>query len=132
MELIDYKLAEVEELPVSDVSKPDVYWGQLAKIKLPVGADQTLRFPLLSQLVKILLVIPHSNAASERMFSMLRNIDTTHRGDLDQETICALMACKVNSTSTCCYDATFDSELLKACKTATRDYNLEHASKNNK
>ena len=117
-EVIDYKLAD--DIPQED--KIDKYWGQVSKLKTAGGS---VRFPVLSRLMKILLVIPHSNAASERTFFMLRNIDTMHRSDLQQDTICALLSCKLNSDA-CCYDFQWPDELLHQCKQATLQYNDMH------
>ena len=48
--------------------------------------------PFLCKLMMGLLVIPASNADSERGFSMLRKIHTDQRASLKQKTIVSLMA----------------------------------------
>ena len=66
-----------------------------------------------------LLVIPCSNADSERGFSILRKIHRDQRASLDQSTIIALMSMKLNCDN-CCHDILMDSNLLnKQCKKAT-------------
>ena len=64
---------------------------------------ESLRFSVLSQLAKRLLILPHSNADPERLFSMMRNIVTYHRKRLDSSTIiiCDLLSTKVNNSKPC-------------------------------
>ena len=65
-----------------------------------------------------LLIIPVSNADSERGFSMLRKIHTDQIPSLSQETLISLMTVKFNCLE-CCYEAALSEELLKECKRAT-------------
>ena len=48
-----------------------------------------------------LLSLPSSNADNERVFSMVKKIDTDSRFDLGQDTICALLSCKLNTEDIC-------------------------------
>ncbi|KAL6459468.1 hypothetical protein MHYP_G00329400 [Metynnis hypsauchen] len=59
-ELIDYQVIDSKQLPQED--KIDRYWGLVEK---------DVRFSELPRLMKALLCIPHSNASSERVFSMV-------------------------------------------------------------
>ena len=56
----------------------------------------TKRFGVLSKLAKTLLVLPNSNADSERAFSIIKKIHTEFRSDLNNDTICGLLSCKFN------------------------------------
>ena len=60
-ELTDYQVADSKELPQEQ--RVDRLWGL-------VGKDE--RFSQLARLMKALLCIPHSNASSERTFSMVK------------------------------------------------------------
>ena len=60
-ELTDYQVADSKELPQEQ--RVDRFWGL-------VGKDE--RFSQLARLMKALLCIPHSNASSERTFSMVK------------------------------------------------------------
>ncbi|XP_047210663.1 uncharacterized protein LOC124861183 [Girardinichthys multiradiatus] len=60
-ELIDYQVTDSKHLPQED--KTDRFWGL-------VGKD--VRFSELPRLMEALQCIPHSNASSERVFSMLQ------------------------------------------------------------
>ena len=88
----------------------------------------SLRFGTLSQLAKMLLVLPHSNADPERLFSMVRKIETEQRKRLDPSTVCDLLSTKINN-DTVCYDNNhlMSRAFLKSVKTATRR-SMEHTS----
>ena len=71
------------------------------------------------------LLMPHSNAGSERVFSMVNKIDTEHRSELAQDTIAALLSVKVNCTAdTHSYEP--PATVLHMSKKATMNYNLPH------
>ena len=70
-----------------------------------------MKFSLLVRLMSGLMLIPASNADSERGFSMLRKVHTDQRPTLKQSTIVSLMAIKFNSEE-CCHDTIFNEELL--------------------
>ena len=59
-----------------------------------IAGEQT--FSNLVTLIKSLLCIPHSNASSEKIFSMVRKIVTESRTSLHYDTVCALLSCKLN------------------------------------
>ncbi|XP_033028453.1 uncharacterized protein LOC117060345 [Lacerta agilis] len=84
-ELIDYQLTENKQLPQE--GKIDRFWGLLGK---------DVRFSELPRLMKALLCIPHSNASSERVLSTVRKMVTENRMSLDNSTVYALLACKIN------------------------------------
>ena len=81
----DYKVKELRK-----------YW-QTWEMKTASG---TLRFPNLTNLFKM-LTLPHSNADTERVFSIVRRILTEQRSQLEQSTLCALIGCKLNSLHSC-------------------------------
>ena len=75
----------------------------------------------LARLAKILLVLPHSNADPERLFSMLGKIETQSRSLLSPSTTSDLLTVKMN------YDAPYylsedlvRDKLLQEAKSATR------------
>ena len=87
-ELTDYQVADSKELPQEQ--RVDRFWGLVGKDK---------RFSQLARLMKALLCIPHSNASSERTFSMVKKIVTENRTSLNNTgTLCALLSCKINFT----------------------------------
>ena len=46
--------------------------------------------------MKSFLCIPHPNASTERTFSMVLKIITENRTSLHNDTVCALLTCKLN------------------------------------
>ena len=70
----------------------------------------------MSKLALACVVLPNSNADSERIFSMLKNIQTEHRSELTNDTICSLICDKQNQNMEC-YEYCPDSEVLKKALT---------------
>ena len=110
-ELTDYQVADSKELPQEQ--RVDRLWGL-------VGKDE--RFSQLARLMKALLCIPHSNASSERTFSMVKKIVTENRTSLNNSTLCALLSCKINFTKPVS-KYTPSKKTLRAAKSATYIYN---------
>lgn len=69
----------------------DHFWAAMAEVRTVTDQDN-FRFGMLSKLAKVLLVLPHSNVDPERLFSMVRKIDTELRQNLDPSTICDLLS----------------------------------------
>ena len=88
-------------------------------------AHGALQFPLLARLMTTLSVIAHSNAGSECVFSMYRKIDTDSRSQLGNNTLHALLSCKIK-TDNPCYSFVPEKDLLKLAKVATWDYVKDH------
>ncbi len=85
------------------------------------------QFPVLVSLSKCLLSLPISNADTERVFSIVRKIVTDYRKEMEQDTLCALLTCKLNCDCAC-YQLETPKELLRAAKVATMEYNKAHSS----
>ena len=106
----DYQLAPVDDLP-SCVTDDNIeqFWGEMGKLDdIFSGAK---RFGVLSKLAKTLLVLPNSNADSERAFSIIKKIHTEFRSDLNNDIICGLLSCKFNQNQ-CCYEYQPSHDLL--------------------
>ena len=122
-EFQDYQLSPDDDLPaVTCDSRVDTFWAEIGRKKTFVGA---VRFPLLTRVMTTMSVIAHSNADSERVFSMVRKIDTESRSQLGNDTLRALLSCKIN-TDDPCYAFVPDKDLCKAAKVATWEYVREH------
>lgn len=130
---LDYTLAPISTLLVvkEEEGKP-TSGAELCKYGQAVGMmkclDNTARFKYLSKLAKCLLALPHSNADTERVFSIVRKIVTDLRTEMDQSTLCPLLSCKLNSDIEC-YRLEAPKELLNKAKHATMEYNRAHTSK---
>ena len=122
-EFQDYQLSPDDDLPaVTSDSRVDTFWAELGRKKTFVGA---VRFPLLTRAMTTLSVIAHSNADSERVFSMVRKINTDSRSQLSNDTLRVLLSCKIN-TDDPCYAFVPDKDLCNAAKVATWNYVREH------
>lgn len=105
-----------------------MWWSLLGKYNKVFHLS--LRFSNLAALMKAMLCIPHSNASSERSFSMVKKILTENRMSMDNSTLCALMSCKINYTAPG-YKYAPSNKVLAAAKHATYQYNKSLADKRN-
>ena len=99
----------------------DQIWHYLASMK---DADESFKFSRLANVAKLVLVLPHSNAQEERVFSMVRKNKTAFRPSLDPKgTLSCILTIKLSNI-----DHSFEpnKETLKKAKSATYEYNREH------
>ena len=115
---IDYQLLPSSDLPQTE--EIDKYWGEISEM-IDIFTNN-LRFPFLSKIAKLCLVIPVANADSERMFSMMNKIVTEFRSELNNNTVSCLMCTKQNRDSDC-YDFVPSKEVLQKAKKACVNYN---------
>ena len=125
-EWLDYQLSPSTDLPTYTPgdTRIDSFWGDMARGKTGTGQPccGTLRVVVLP-----LLSLPNSNADSKRVFSMVKKIDTDSKSNLGQDTLCALLSCKINTEDNC-YKFQPSVELLKSAKSVTWDYVKAHPS----
>ena len=135
-EFTDYQLLMHDAIP-SDVwnkavtdedehttyHRMDIVWHHLSSLKAPDGNP---RFNRLSKIAKVVLVIPHSNAQEERIFSMVRKNKTCFRPNLDPKgTLSSILTVKLATKQECHhYEPT--KEVLNKAKSATWEYNKQH------
>ncbi len=100
----------------------DLVWGHLAGMIQPVSGRA--RFSLLSQVAKLVLTLPHSNADSERVFSIIRQLEGT------LTSLVAVPACKARHKATACFKFQPPKDVVKRSKSVTYEYNKEHSTKN--
>ena len=88
----------------------DVLWHYLSSLKYP---DNSLRFPRLTNIGKVVLTIPHSNAEEERLFSMVRKNKAAFRPNLDPAgTLSSILSIKLAAKEPAhCFEPS--SEVLK-------------------
>ena len=110
-EVVEYQVLGREDLPQE--ARIDRFWAML-------GRDG--RFQNLVHLMKALLCVPHSNASSERVFSMVRKIVTENRTRMDNSTLNSLLSCKLNFTGAAHTHAP-SRAVLQAAKHCTFKYN---------
>lgn len=115
--------SDEEEKESSSNFRMDVIWGYFSSLKLSNG---TYKFGRLSKVAKTVLVLPHSNAGEERVFSMIRKNKTSFRPSLQlNSTLSSLITIKMASKDS------FEppKELFVSAKKATWNYNKKHISK---
>lgn len=90
------------------------YWNHIGKL---TDASGSQRFPNLMALVCGMLIIPHGNADTERLFSTMNNIKTKLRNSLSDANVAALLQVKCNGSETV---ARFkpSSKMMKLAKSA--------------
>ncbi|KAF9406804.1 hypothetical protein HW555_012943 [Spodoptera exigua] len=82
---------DFSELNMSPDLPVEEYWNKI--LKMTDGTGEPM-FPNLKEIIKVLLVLPFSNACVERVFSQLKLIKSDQRNRLNTDTIAALMATK--------------------------------------
>ncbi len=122
-EFLVFQVAPDHQLPSSDHTADaaiDHFWSMVAKQKA-IGDLLSLAYPYLSELARILLVLPHSNVDPERLFSMVGKIETQSRSLLSSSTTCDLLTVKMNHDPSCYASSDLITHnILKAAKSATR------------
>ena len=138
-EFVEYSLLEDSSIPQSvwDSAKEtvedetfihmDVIWAFLSNMKTPDGC--ALRFPCLSKVCRLILLLPHSNAAKERVFSMIRLNKTPYRSSLGLDgTLSSILTIKLHNPDPC-HNFEPSKSMLKNAKKATWEYNQKHSTK---
>ena len=109
----------------------DVMWYHLRQLRSTIGNNW--RFHLLCQVARIVLLIPHSNAGIERVFSLVNKNknESSDRNRLDQEgSLSSILAVKLDCPEEKgkCFNFQPDKALLDKAKKATVSYNEKHSS----
>ena len=104
-------------------TRMDVIWAFLSKMKSPDGC--TLRFPNLTKIAQVVLILPHSNASEERIFSLIRLNKTSYRSSLSNDgTLSSILTVKMHNPEPC-YKFEPSSLIMDKAKKATKQYNLQ-------
>ena len=83
---------------------------------------EVYQFSVLTKLAQVLLVLPHSNIDPERLFSMVRKIETEERRQLDVSTVCDLLRVKINNDNPCYSNKhLINDHILSKAKSATKE-----------
>lgn len=117
---IQFSHYQIEKLSADIIEEDRIYksWSMISQIK---GLDGKPKFSELANLMLGILVFPHRNADSERMFSQVRKNRTEIRQNLSISTLSSLMVLKTYMTSMDkkCYEHTYTTKKLKSAKSAT-------------
>ena len=99
---------------VTAITEVDKYWHAISQIKDCLETEY--RYSTLAKLAKAILVKPHSNADTERLFSHIGLNKTKHRYRLGISTLNSLLT--VQFIPKKCYEFKPNTELLKTCVNA--------------
>lgn len=86
---------------------------------------KNIKIPILSKITQSMCCIPNSNADCERVFSLVRKIQTEQRASMDNQTLCSLLCAKINCQEEC-HQVKPSKDTLKLTKSAAYNYNKEH------
>lgn len=101
----------------------DVLWQYLSTLKSSDGRDL---FRRLSMIAKLVLVIPHSNATEERVFSMVKKNKTPFRPSLGLDTTLAGLLTIKLALEQPCHKFEPDPSVVSRASKVTWEYNKEH------
>ena len=138
-EFLHYQSASRSDLPAYDQphsGRVDVFWAAMATLKAP--ATDGPMYPTLCSLAKHVLLVRHSNAYCQTLFSMMKKVTTTQQSQLGRgkeghacdsmyadahgmrNILCALLASKINIfKNTNCHSWGPSDALSKKAKSAT-------------
>ena len=142
-EFVEYRLLSNEDIPKkvwdaaqiklsneenegksSSSFRMDVIWGYLSSLKLGNGSH---KFGGISNVAKTVLILPHSNAGEERVFSLIRKNKTAFRPSLQvNRTLASLLTIKMANKESSLEPP---ADLLSSAKKATWNYNKEHLTR---
>ena len=84
----------------------------------------------MSKVAKLILVIPHSNAEEERVFSLVWKNKTCFRPNLDpDESLASIITCKLAMEGESVTKFSISDNLISTVKQATTKYNKQHSQK---
>ena len=97
----------------------DKVWSEISKLQDCNGA---IKYKVLPSIMLAILIIPHSNASSERLFSLVRKNQTDFRSNLGIETLEALIVEKIKmfSSGETCFAKKISEKCLKEAKSCTK------------
>ncbi|XP_061162630.1 uncharacterized protein LOC133171854 [Saccostrea echinata] len=116
-EYLDFSVSPDCDLPNFEKGQTriDSFWGEMGKITNKVSG--TPRFPILNKIAQSMCCIPNSNADCERVFSLVRKIQTEQRASMDNQTLCSLLCAKINCKEEC-HQVKPSKDTLKLTKSA--------------
>ena len=112
---------------VDSQQRVDKTWFSLGQLK---QEDGIAKFDLLFEVAKHILVLPHSNAEEERVFSTVSKNKTKFRASLSNKTtLPSILTCKTNFfCKTPCHAFVPSKMILQKAKSAASAYNSDHST----
>ena len=100
-------------------------WKFLVMVQKMTCGDGTPKFPLLSKFVLLILLMPHSSANAERVFSQINLNKTKTRNRMDTSTLQGILYTKALVGDNTCFNFPMSPELLKRHKNSMYDQSKE-------
>ena len=118
MEFAAYQVDSFSNTPavLDQSTRVDKKWDIISRIQ---DANGCKKYSLLSTVMKAVLVIPHSNASCERVFSIVRKNKTDFRGSMSVKMLQSLLVEKIANSGIPCHQREYSKELLKKVKQST-------------
>ena len=113
MRFEDLKLQTFEDVFLQQ--GPYIFWNSVSKLEDPVSGD--LRYSVLPRLAKALLILPHGNTDTERVFSKMNLIKTKLRNSNGNKSMNALLTLNCNQ-SVPCYEFNPPLDVIRHVKNA--------------
>ncbi|XP_028303727.1 uncharacterized protein LOC114463975 isoform X6 [Gouania willdenowi] len=124
-EFLDYQSMDITMPEDPAMFDFESFWGNMASMNNKVTGIS--RFGRLSRIAKLVLVLPHSNADAERLFSVVGLNKTKIRNSLALEgTLSSIMTVKMASLEPQCFKWEPPVSVIKASKSATNTYNMRN------
>ena len=101
----------------------NILWGYISQMK---DCIEKHRFGILFKVIKLVLVLPHSNASEERVFSIVRKNKTTFPASMEFNNLGSILT--VNLANPNATKFKLDKALLRSAENATWEYNKRHSS----
>ena len=112
---------QVEKIDASILALTDIgrQWAAIGNLK---SEGEKQKYPLLTRTAKAICTLPHSNADSERIFSIVKKNKTEFRASMSLDTLNSLLVQKIDMLANhrVCHQATFSEEVLANAKKATK------------
>lgn len=116
-EFIQYQIDDLTD-EILTSCKADRQWFLIGQLK---DTSMNIKYELLPKLMIAILVMFHSNADCERIFSFVTKTKTAHRSSMSIETLSDLLVQKqyMLANGVKCHEANQSDALLRQCKSAT-------------
>ena len=113
--------------PVKDIL-PDRFWHCLSTLKDCIACP---RFPRLTKVAKLIIIISHWNdAEEERVFWLVRKNKTCFRSNLDlDESLARIITCKLAMEGESLTKFSLSDDIISITTKATTKYNKQHSQK---
>nr|XP_033935271.1 uncharacterized protein LOC117443399 [Pseudochaenichthys georgianus] len=122
-EFLDYQSMDIAMPEDPATFHIENFWGNMASMKNKVTGMS--RFGRLSPIAKLVLVLPHSNADAERVFSVVGLNKTKTRNSLALDGT-SIMTVKMANLEPQCFKWEPPPSVIKASKSATNTHNMRH------